>query len=127
MKYLQFLDMSRNFADWLKSARKKAGLTMEALADKVSVSKQYISVLERGEPHALTDKPVTPKRELVQSLAKALGGDENEALISAGYIPDSRLIIQPISDKLSPEDVEIMREKIEEYVKFLESQKENKK
>lgn len=43
---------------------------MEALGEKAGVSKQYISVLEKGEPHQLTNKPVTPSREIIEAIAQ---------------------------------------------------------
>ena len=120
MNNLQFLDVNNNFAEWLKDARKEARLTMEKLGDLVGKSKQYISVLERGEPHALTNKPVTPSREVVIALAKALNADENEALKLAGYSSQSDgLIIVGFDDELDPDDVA----KIKSYIAFLKSQK----
>lgn len=58
---------------------------MEELAGKVGMSKQYISVLERGAPHALTGKAVTPSVEKIEAIAKALGADLDEGLAAAGY------------------------------------------
>jgi transcriptional regulator with XRE-family HTH domain len=85
---LQFVDVNtsaKDFGEWLRLKRKQAMLSMEALGKKVGVSKQYISVLERAENHALTGKPVTPDREKVEALAKAVGGDVGEALNLAGF------------------------------------------
>lgn len=78
--------MTKNtFGKWLQTHRKEARLSMQALADSVGLSKQYISVLERGQPHALTGKPVTPKKESVDALAVALNRSINEARHAAGY------------------------------------------
>jgi transcriptional regulator with XRE-family HTH domain len=119
---LKFVDVNKTFAEWLKQARKKSYLSMEALGAKVGVSKQYISVLEKGEPHPLTNKPVTPKRELVEDIAKATGADLNEGLKSAGYaieinIPDN-LIIEGF-DGLDQGDID----KIVDYIRFTKEQK----
>lgn len=86
--YLQLLDVeneAKTFGDWLHRWRKRCYLSMEALGQKVGMSKQYISVLEREVPHPLTNRPVTPSREKILALAKALGAEPNEALRLAGY------------------------------------------
>jgi transcriptional regulator with XRE-family HTH domain len=92
--YLQFADMSvttaTSFGKWLHDKRLDARLSLESLAGKAKVSKQYLSVLERAAPHALTGKPVTPKPELVERLAKALDADIDEARTAAGYASPSR-------------------------------------
>jgi|SRR5690606_4835298 len=75
------------FGDWLRLHRKRKYLTIEDLAKKVGRSKQYISVLEREEPHALTGKPVKPSEDVVEALAAALGTDLDEARLAAGYAP----------------------------------------
>ena len=126
MNNLQFLDVNKNFAEWLKEARKEARLTMEKLGELVGKSKQYISVLERGEPHPLTNKPVTPNKDLVIALAKALNTNESEALNAAGYAsttqlqPQQQQIIETLghSKNLTPKDFETIKNMIE----FLDSQ-----
>ncbi|MGI8542059.1 MAG: helix-turn-helix domain-containing protein [Aridibacter sp.] len=86
MNNLQFLDMNENtFGKWLNEHRTNARLSQQALGDKTGMSKQYISVLERGEPHALTNKPVTPAVDIVDALAKALDRPIDEARLAAGY------------------------------------------
>jgi transcriptional regulator with XRE-family HTH domain len=119
---LKFVDVNIKFAEWLKQARKKSYLSMESLGAKVGVSKQYISVLEKGEPHPLTNKPVTPKREIVEKIASATGADLDEGLKAAGYsieidIPDN-LIIEGF-DGLDQGDID----KIVDYIRFTKEQK----
>lgn len=121
---LQFVYVDTNFAEWLRSARRKAHLTMEVLARKIGKSKQYISVLERGEPHVLTGKPVTPKKAVVESLASALNADVDEALAAAGYASQTQT---------PPEQVEIIEilnhstltandyEQIKKFIEFLDA------
>ena len=81
---LQFVVMS-DFGEWLKGKRLDQRLTLETMAHKTGLSKQYISVLERGQPHALTGKPITPKLETVDKIARALGVPSGEARHAAGY------------------------------------------
>lgn len=51
------------------------------------MSFSYVSTLERDQPHSTTGKEVKPTREKVLALAKAVGGDIDEALLAAGYAP----------------------------------------
>lgn len=123
--HLQFLDVekqSRTFGDWLRENRKIKYLTMQALADKVGMSKQYISVLERAEPHPLTDKPVTPTVEKVELLAKALEVDIDEAREAAGYsLTRPRNSITIYTEGLTTEDIE----NITRFANYLKWQREN--
>lgn len=123
---LQFLDVSNSeklFGAWLRQNRKLKGLSMEELGQKVGVSKQYISVLERADDHPLTGKPVTPKKELVVTFAQALKVDENEALKLAGYAPKTSTVppdIQIIGfDGLDDNDIK----EIARFIEFKKSQK----
>lgn len=119
---LKFFDVELTFKEWLKNARKKAYLSQESLGKKVGVSKQYISVLEKGEPHPLTNKPVTPKREIVEALARITGADLNQGLKLAGYASDivipEGFIVEGFED-LEQEDID----KIIEYIKLLKAVK----
>lgn len=60
---------------------------MEALGKKAGLTKQSIGALELARDHALTGKPVRPKVETVDALAKALDANIDEARLAAGYAP----------------------------------------
>lgn len=77
------------FAKWLKTTREnyRPKLSITDLAEKADVSKQYISLLEKGADHHLTNKPVQPALDKVERLAIALDADINEARRAAGYEP----------------------------------------
>jgi transcriptional regulator with XRE-family HTH domain len=79
--------MQRDFGHWLIQKRRAAGLTQRELALKVSISKSYVSALERSKMLAVAGKPVRPKLEKVDALAKALGVPVAEARLAAGYAP----------------------------------------
>jgi transcriptional regulator with XRE-family HTH domain len=66
------------FGDQLRHARKAAGLTQEALAERAGVAPETISALERGVNRA-------PHRDTVEALGDALGLAEGEqsALLAA--------------------------------------------
>ena len=70
------------FGELLREARKSAGLTQQAIADKVGVDDSYISKMEKGvfEP---------PSREVALGLADALGirdGKERVKFLSAAGV-----------------------------------------
>lgn len=58
--------MAQHFADHLKDARRRSGLTQKELAERVGVDTSYISKLERG-----VYPP--PNRNVVIAIAAALG------------------------------------------------------
>jgi transcriptional regulator with XRE-family HTH domain len=79
--------MQRDFGRWLIQKRRAAGLTQRELALRVSISKSYVSALERSQTQAVAGKPVRPKLEKVDALAQALGVPVAEARLAAGYAP----------------------------------------
>ena len=80
--------MAETFGQWLKKTRISRGLNQEQLATLASVSKQYVSTLEREAPHGITGASPTPKIKTVRALATALAVPESEALRRAGYYPE---------------------------------------
>ena len=91
--------MQRDFGHWLIQKRRAAGLTQRELARKVSISKSYVSALERNERQPVTGQPVRPKMEKVDALAEALGVPLSEARLAAGYAPPD-LIANAIDQRL---------------------------
>jgi transcriptional regulator with XRE-family HTH domain len=79
--------MQHDFGLWLIQKRRAAGLTQRELARRVSISKSYVSALERSEKQHLTGQPVRPRLEKVDALAEALGVPVSEARLAAGYAP----------------------------------------
>lgn len=78
------------FGKRLAAARRAAGLTQPALAQKVKragmeASFQYIGHLENATPHDSSGKPRRPPFELVKFLANELKQSEREWLDLAGY------------------------------------------
>lgn len=55
----------------IKKYRDEHQLTMQQLADRASLSKGYISMLEKGK-HPQNDRPIIPSIETVQKLAAAM-------------------------------------------------------
>jgi transcriptional regulator with XRE-family HTH domain len=92
---------ARTFGRWLSQNRKERRFTMEQLAKRAGVSKQYLSVLERAQPHELTGKAVTPKLATVDRIAKALGVDRGEARRAAGYAGEPEGKPQTLQDVIS--------------------------
>lgn len=62
----------KRLATFLKSKRKKANLSIRALASKVNCSKSHLFLIEKGERN--------PSDELLLSICKELGVDAEEAI-----------------------------------------------
>lgn len=75
------------FGEWLRQKRKALRLSQTDVANRAGVSFAYVSAIERGQKHSITANPILPKRETIEVLAKAVGGDIDEALLLAGYAP----------------------------------------
>lgn len=73
------------FGETLRQLRKETNQTQAALAEQIGVSHAYISALERG------DKPA-PRFEIVVSLARSLGTDEDELWQIARSEREERLV-----------------------------------
>lgn len=108
-----------SFGKWLLRHRKALQLTQGDVAKAAGVSVSYVSTLEREQPHSLTGEHITPDREKVAALAKAVRGDINEALNLAGYASGTSNQIPELFHKIdfslfTPRDLE----DIELFVKF---------
>lgn len=88
-----------NFGLWLLNRRKQARLTQGQLAERAGISTSYVSTLERGAAHHLTNAPPQPKLDIVDSLARALGATINEARLEAGYAGYDEAFTIDIGDK----------------------------
>jgi transcriptional regulator with XRE-family HTH domain len=76
-----------NFGSWLRNRRKALDLLQSDVAQRAGVSISYISTLERGQKHSTTGAELTPDRDKVIAIAKAVNGDIDEALLLCGYAP----------------------------------------
>jgi transcriptional regulator with XRE-family HTH domain len=69
------------FGDKLKSVRERQELTLQDVATAAGISRAAVSRLESGDRN--------PSRPMVKRLAVALGWEMQEALRSAGFLPDA--------------------------------------
>jgi DNA modification methylase/transcriptional regulator with XRE-family HTH domain len=77
---------SKELGRRLRMERSTAGLSLVTLADKLKVTKGYLSRLESGK--------ATPSIRMVERIAKAIGADPDPLYILAGYLPaDVRQIL----------------------------------
>jgi transcriptional regulator with XRE-family HTH domain len=76
---------AKEFGAWLRQKREELRLSVTELALRAGLSKQYVSLLERGEKHLLTNKPTQPALDKVERLARVLEVDPAEAREIAGY------------------------------------------
>lgn len=77
------------FAEKLRSTRKKAGLTQREIADKLGITYQSYGQYERGVRK--------PKYETIQKISNALGCDISSLLTPA---EESKMIIDGLIDEL---------------------------
>ena len=63
--------------------RNDARLTQVQLAERVGISANYISALERDEPNARDGSPRRPRIDKIDRIAKALGCPLDEARLAA--------------------------------------------
>jgi len=81
-----------DFAELLRAARGRAGLSQSALARAVGIDASYLNRLERAEREP-------PRRPVVEALAGALGLGPEEAdqlLVVAGYLPRALARLGPL-------------------------------
>ena len=78
------------FAVWLTEAFERSNYkSFSALASRAGLSRSSVSSLANAKKQVLTDKPSQPKAETVVALARALNEDVDNALLLAGYAPES--------------------------------------
>jgi transcriptional regulator with XRE-family HTH domain len=73
------------FGKRVRELRTAQGLSQRALGERVGVSFTYISKVENGK----LDFGDYPSEDLIQRLADALDGDEEELLLLAEKIPEA--------------------------------------
>ncbi len=70
---------AKQFGHQLRSNRLTADLTLSALADRLKVTKGYLSRVEQGK--------AIPSASMIERMAKVMGVDSEPLLILAGYLP----------------------------------------
>lgn len=79
------------FGSYLKSLRKKKGLTLTELGDLIGYSNPYLSQIENG-------KKGIPSPDILKKLAEPLGVSYAELMRKAGYFDDGSILV---NEKLS--------------------------
>lgn len=80
--------MDNKAGEWLRERRRKLGLMQSDVAKRAGVSTSYISTLERGQKHSLTNATLRPDRDKVIALAKAVKGNPDELLLLYQFAPE---------------------------------------
>ena len=94
--------------EFLKKRREELGLTQSEVATRAGISVSYLSTLERGQRHSITNAKLTPDRSKVVSIAKALQTDKDELLVMFGFAPE-----QPL-ERPKPQTVQELLERLTE-------------
>jgi len=110
--------MIEEFGKTIKNARLAKDLSLRDLAELTGIDHSYIGRLEKNSS--------IPSRETVAKLAKALNIPENELMIKAGYVPNTRketsYTITGTGDEDFGFDKDVpleVREKIRDYAEYL--------
>jgi len=74
------MEENRKFGTKLRDLRKKSGLSLRELADRVNVNFTYLSKIENGILPP-------PSEKVIRQLAETLNADKDELLALAGRIP----------------------------------------
>jgi transcriptional regulator with XRE-family HTH domain len=77
--------------EFLRKRRRELGLKQSDVAKRAGLSVSYISTLERGQKHSITNADLTPARDKVLAIAKALKTDGDEMLVLFGFAPEHPL------------------------------------
>lgn len=85
MKFNYNFVAMETFGHWIRRHRKELRMYQSDVAKRAGVSTSYISTLERGQKHSITNAELTPNRAKVIAIAAAVGGDPSEALELVGY------------------------------------------
>lgn len=87
--------------DYLREARERRGLSLQALGRKLGVSKQYVSCIETGK--------VRPTAALCVRFARQLGLEVDVVLVKCGFVPPDVLALL----QQHPEDgLEVVRREL---------------
>lgn len=89
-------DPQHAFADRLRAARERAGLSQSALARLAGIDASYLNRLERAEREP-------PKQPTAQALAAGLGlnnAEADELLVAAGHLPHAIAQLGPLDPTL---------------------------
>ena len=76
---------TEKLGEWVRGNRKAKGLTLEELASRAGMSKQYLSIIERAVGQPGTGNPIVPSREIITSICNALNVSPAEPFRLAGH------------------------------------------
>lgn len=87
--------MSNPFGSMVSKRRIELNLSQRELAKRIHKSATYINYVEQGKNPAARSGTFRPTVDAVDSIAKVLSLDINEARLAAGYAPLDSTIHQP--------------------------------
>ncbi|WP_234031554.1 helix-turn-helix domain-containing protein [Lentibacillus cibarius] len=112
------------FGEYLRSLRKRKGLTIKQLANLSNVSNAYISQIENG-------KRGVPSPDVIRKFHEQLDVNQEHLMQQAGHVqdtehhsfPDLKSMLQKQNDiyykgiKLSSQQCELLRKILDEFIK----------
>jgi len=115
-------DGNQTLGEWLREKRKLHRMSQDAFADAVrkhlnggSFTKSYVSLLENDRPQGKSGALPSPRREILQAIAKVYGVGEDEILIVSGWKAPKQLDAETPAD---PEPIEVLAMGIAEQAKM---------
>jgi len=100
---------------WVKTARKRQGLSQEALGEKTGLSSNYISLIERGQ------KQVT--LTTLETISSALGIDLKAIFMDYQFKDKNQQLDKELvalmeqAKAMAPEDIRAIRKMVEHFGK----------
>lgn len=85
-----FVTEKETFGQYVARNRDIARLSQRDLAQRIQKSSTYISYIERNYNPAAKDGKSHPSLDVVDRIARALGVNQDEARLAAGYAPAQR-------------------------------------
>jgi transcriptional regulator with XRE-family HTH domain len=91
-----------DFNEWIVEQRLQKRLDAKECAKTAGVTPQAWSEWETGRSRRKDERPPQPRRDTVRKVALGLGVPLRDALMAAGYAPDTETL-EPFLDDLSPD------------------------
>ena len=71
------------FGIYIRTLRKRVGLTLREIEEQTGISNAYLSQIEQGHRNP-------PSPAMLKRLAKALGVSQNQLMVEAGYLEETK-------------------------------------
>jgi transcriptional regulator with XRE-family HTH domain len=112
----------KTFGAWLKEKRNLFRLSQDAFAEAVRkhlkegrFTKSYVSLLENDRPQGKSGAPPSPRKEILQAIAKVYGVTDDEVLTVSGW---NLTVTKEVAGQVGNEPIEVLAMGIAEQAKM---------